>query len=703
MAREDTQSQRAETEWQELKHKIEACDVAYYQQDSPLMSDADYDALRRRLEEIEAAFPDLQTADSPSRKVGAAPAQGFGKVAHSVPMLSLGNAFSADDVDDFIARLRRFLNLTDADELCVTAEPKIDGISASLRYEKGHFMQGATRGDGQVGEDITENLRMIDDIPEHFSGEAPDIIDVRGEVYMSHADFASLNHAREKAGKTLFANPRNAAAGSLRQLDPTITKTRPLKFFAYAWGEVSAMPRDTQSGMMDFFRAAGFRVNPHFIRAYNRDMLMAHYRAIEAERAGLDYDIDGMVYKVDRLDWQNRLGFVARAPRWAIAHKFPAEKAITLIEAIDIQVGRTGALTPVARLKPVTVGGVVVSNATLHNEDEIARKDIRIGDTVTIQRAGDVIPQVVEVDKAKRLPQATVFSFPQQCPICGAPALREIREDGAQDVARRCMGGFTCDAQAKERVKHFVSRDAFDIEGLGKKQVEDYWQLGLLKNPSDIFLLEQRYKHDPPEIWQYQSGPKEKIGTLKKAIQKLFNAIAERKHIPLDRFIYALGIRHIGMSMAHVLARHFGSVAAMEEAFVNISKGDETARADIEQIDGIGASVINSLIDFFTTEENREIIAALFSAGVTPFLPEVTVREHAISGKSIVFTGTMTRMTRAEAKARAETLGAKVISAVSAKTDMIVAGEAAGSKLKKAQELNLTIVTEDEWLSLLDE
>ena len=690
----------AEAELARLAAEIAAHDIAYHQQDAPLISDADYDALRRRNEEIEARFPDLKRGDSPSEQVGAAPTSAFGKVEHVVPMLSLGNAFDDGDVIDFDTRIRRFLNL-DADvELVFTSEPKIDGLSASLRYEKGALVQGATRGDGRVGEDITANLRTLPDIPHHLPTGVPDIVEVRGEVYMSHADFAALNERQEAEGGKIFANPRNAAAGSLRQLDPEMTKQRPLKFFAYAWGEMDAMPADTQSGMMDCFRDWGFNVNPAFLTAHDTAGLLAHWAEIENRRAALDYDIDGMVYKVDRLDYQNRLGFVSRAPRWAIAHKFPAEQATTTLNDIDIQVGRTGALTPVAKLAPVTVGGVVVSNATLHNADEIARKDIRISDRVVIQRAGDVIPQVVRVLPEARKADSQPFVFPTICPACGAEALREVRDDGEADVVTRCSAGFTCPAQARERLKHFVSRAALDIEGLGQKQIDDYWALGLIRTPQDIFTLQTRFENNPPEIWQYTSGSKDKIGTLKESARKLFSAIESRKTADLDRYIFALGIRHIGETSARLLARHYLSLSAMMQAAQAMAAGDESALSEIEALDGVGKALVDALIGFFASEENRIAVAALLEVGVNPTPPEQMATDTPVAGKTIVFTGTLEKMTRAEAKARAEALGAKVVGSVSTKTDILVAGPRAGSKLAKAIELGVEVLTEEQWIEL---
>ena len=690
----------AEAELARLAEEIAAHDAAYYQQDAPLVSDGEYDALRRRNEEIEARFPELKRSDSPSERVGAAPTSALGKVEHVVPMLSLGNAFDDADVTDFDARIRRFLNLEADAELVFTSEPKIDGLSASLRYEKGVLVQGATRGDGRVGEDITANLKTLPDIPHQLPTGVPDIVEVRGEVYMSHADFAALNARQEAAGGKIFANPRNAAAGSLRQLDPEITKQRPLKFFAYAWGDMSAMPANTQSGMMARFSEWGFSVNPAFVSAADTAGLLAHWAEIEGQRAALDYDIDGMVYKVDRLDYQNRLGFVSRAPRWATAHKFPAEQATTTLNDIDIQVGRTGALTPVAKLEPITVGGVVVSNATLHNADEITRKDIRIGDRVIIQRAGDVIPQVVRVLEEERKPDSKPFEFPAICPACGAEATREIRDDGEADVVTRCSAGFSCPAQARERLKHFVSRAALDIEGLGQKQIDDYWTLNLIRTPQDIFTLQARFENDPPEIWQYTSGSKDKIGTLKDSARKLFAAIESRKTADLDRFIFALGIRHIGETSARLLARHYMSLPAMMQAAQAMAAGDEAARNEIETLDGVGKALVDALIGFFASQDNCAAVSALVEAGVSPTAPEEIATDTPVAGKTIVFTGTLEKMTRAEAKARAEALGAKVVGSVSAKTDILVAGPGAGSKLTKATELGVEVLTEDQWVEL---
>ncbi|MDC0147826.1 NAD-dependent DNA ligase LigA [Alphaproteobacteria bacterium] len=690
---------QASEELAQLAAEILAHDAAYYQNDGPLISDADYDALRQRNLALEAQFPHLKRPDSPSDKVGSAPSQAFGKVEHSVAMLSLGNAFNAGDVADFVARIGRFLSLSGSDDLVFTAEPKIDGLSANLRYEKGRLVQGATRGDGQTGEDITANLMQVPDIPKRLPDGVPDIVDIRGEVYMSHADFAALNERQSAAGSKVFANPRNAAAGSLRQIDAKITAARPLRFFAYAWGDMSSLPAQTQFDMIACFAQWGFQTNPQFIRAHSVEALTAHWADIEQQRASLGYDIDGMVYKVDRLDYQQRLGFVSRAPRWAIAHKFPAEQASTILRAIDIQVGRTGALTPVAKLEPVTVGGVVVSNATLHNSDEIARKDVRVGDRVTIQRAGDVIPQIVSVSLQHRAPDAPAFVFPTHCPDCGSVAQREIREDGTEDIVTRCTGGLVCPAQARERLKHFVSRRAYDIDGLGQKQIDDYWALDLVRSPQDIFTLETRFGENPPEIWRYGSGSKDKLGRLKDSATKLFSSIAQARKVDLDRFIFALGIRHVGETSARLLARHYGSIEGLQAQVLLILDGDMLARSELEAIDGVGTTMTDALLGFFGEAHNRETIEALLQAGVSPQALPATAQDTPVAGKTIVFTGTLEKMTRAEAKARAEAMGAKVAGSVSSRTDILVAGPGAGSKLKKAEELGLEILTEDQWIA----
>ncbi|MCF8878380.1 NAD-dependent DNA ligase LigA [Hyphobacterium sp. SN044] len=685
----------ADTEHQRLVKEIRAHDKAYYEKDSPKISDAAYDALRERLEALEARFPDLVTADSPTQTVGASPSGKFGEIRHARPMLSLGNAFTDEDVSDFLARVRRFLGLTEDEELSVTAEPKIDGLSASLRYENGKLVTGATRGDGETGEDVTANLRTIAEIPQTLTGDVPDVLEVRGEVYMSHADFAALNAGQREAGKPEYKNPRNAAAGSLRQIDPSITAKRPLRFFAYAWGEVSEPLADTQFDAVQRLKSAGFVTNDDMIRSSSHDGLLDYYRKLETRRADLGYDIDGVVYKVDRLDWQERLGQVARAPRWAIAHKFSPEKASTKLNAIEIQVGRTGALTPVAKLEPVTVGGVVVSNATLHNEDEIRRKDVRVGDTVVIQRAGDVIPQIVAVVKDKRPTDAQPFVFPTACPVCGSDAVREHDEKtGEADAVRRCTGGLICAAQARERLIHFVSRKAFDIDGLGAKQIELFFEKGLVREPADIFTLKKRNEAGeitpPLQEWE---------GFGETSIANLFASIDQRRSIGAERFVNALGIRHIGETNSRVFARAFGDFASLR-ATAEKAVTEEAARAELLNIDGVGPAAVEALTQFVGEEHNRDVLDHL--------LAEVTVEDAAavaadspVSGKTVVFTGTLEKMTRDEAKAKAQSLGAKVSGSVSAKTDYLVAGPGAGSKLKKAQEAGVTVLTEDEWLSMI--
>ncbi|MGD9544698.1 MAG: NAD-dependent DNA ligase LigA [Methylocystis sp.] len=681
----------ARAEHARLQEEIAAHDRRYYQDDAPTVSDADYDALRRRYEELETAFPQLVTAESLTKKVGARPSEKFAKVKHAVPMLSLGNVFSDEEVLEFVARVRRFLGLADSTQIAFTAEPKIDGLSCSLRYEKGRLVQAATRGDGYEGEDVTANVRAVDEIPQRLHGDHSDVFEVRGEVYMTHKDFAALNARQEASGKTPFANPRNAAAGSLRQLDPNITAERPLHFFAYAWGEASALPAKTQMGALDAMRRYGLPVNPLTTLCASTDDMLAHYRAIEAQRATLGYDIDGLVYKVDDIALQERLGFVSRAPRWAVARKFPAERATTILRDIEIQVGRTGALTPVARLEPVTVGGVVVQNATLHNEDEIARKDIRIGDTVVVQRAGDVIPQIVEVVKEKRPHDAKPYEFPHVCPRCGSAALREIDEKtGEADVVRRCTGSLICPAQAVERLKHFASRNALDIEGLGDKQIEYFFQEGLIRTPSDIFTLEERDRASLAKI-------KNREGFGETSVRNLFAAIEARRKVPINRFIYALGVRHVGETNARRLARHFGDFETLRATAREADSGSE-ARARIDSIDGVGPVVAEALHDFFAEPHNeREIDALLKQVALEP-MPAVASTSP-VAGKTVVFTGSLERLTRDEAKAQAERFGAHVAGSVSKKTDLVVAGPGAGSKLKKAAELGIEVISEDEWFT----
>ncbi len=677
-----------------LAAEIATHDELYHRKDAPKISDAAYDELRKRNEEIEQRYPELVREDSPSHRVGAAPAEGFGKVVHKVPMLSLSNAFNDDDVRDFCTRVRRFLNLKEDETLAVTAEPKIDGLSAALRYEKGKFVLGATRGDGREGENVTENLKTIVDVPKALKGKnIPDVVEIRGEVYMSHQDFAALNERQKEAGKPVFANPRNAAAGSLRQLDAKITASRPLRFFAYTWGEVSALPADTQSGVIDAFDKWGFAVNPLFRRCESIEELIGFYREVEESRAGLGYDIDGVVYKVDRLDWQNRLGFVSRSPRWAIAHKFPAEQAMTVLEKIEIQVGRTGKLTPVARLAPVTVGGVVVSNATLHNQDEIERLGVRPGDTVVVQRAGDVIPQIVRVVEDRPRGKKK-FVFPETCPECGSHAVREVNpKTGKIDVDRRCTGGLVCPAQAVERLRHFVSRNAFDIEGLGEKQIAAFYADGLIARPDDIFTLEARDKKSLKKL-------KDREGWGETSARNLFEAIEVRRKVDLDRLIFALGIRHVGETNARLLARSYGTLDNFETQMRAAASRDGDAWSELLSIDGIGEVLAEALTDFFDEPHNREVLAGLRKAGVEGVpLPEREAGSP-IAGKTVVFTGSLERMTRSEAKARAEQMGAKVAGSVSARTDLVVHGPGAGSKLARAAELGIETITEDEWMEM---
>ncbi|MFC0219150.1 NAD-dependent DNA ligase LigA [Pseudochelatococcus lubricantis] len=692
----------AKREHAALGAEIAAHDVRYFSEDAPVISDADYDALRRRYDALEARFSTLRDAESLSVKVGARPSEKFAKVRHRVPMLSLSNGFSDDDVREFVARVRRFLDWPADTPLVFTAEPKIDGLSCSLRYEGGRLVTAATRGDGEEGEDVTANALTVAGIPHQLAGgDVPEVIEVRGEVYMRHTDFAALNARQLEAGKPVFANPRNAAAGSLRQLDPQITAARPLAFFAYAWGERTALPADTQYGVIAAFQRWGLPVNPLMTRCQSADELLAHYRIIEAQRADLGYDIDGVVYKIDSLALQERLGFVSRSPRWALAHKFPAERAATTLLAIDIQVGRTGVLTPVAKLKPVTVGGVVVSNATLHNEDEIARKDVRIGDTVIVQRAGDVIPQIIGVVPERRPADAPPFVFPEVCPVCGAHAVRETNpRTGRQDVARRCTGGLTCEAQAVERLKHFVSRNAFDIDGLGEKQIELFFAKGLVHGPQDIFTLEERDSQNPVSKLKNYEG----FGEV--SVRNLFAAIDSRRTVTLNRFIFALGIRHVGETTAKLLARHYGSFAAFRQAALDAGRGisaealNNEAWAELTSIDGIGEVVADAIVQFFAEPHNIETLDALL-ARVTPQPMEATVSDSPVAGKTVVFTGSLERMTREEAKAMAERFGAKVAGSVSVKTDLVVAGPKAGSKLERARALGIETIDEDAWLALV--
>ncbi len=697
---EDLTPQAAMEELADLARILAEADRAYHQADAPEISDAEYDALKRRNAAIEARFPELRRPDSPSGKVGAAPAEGFAKVRHAVPMLSLENAFDEADIADFSDRIRRFLNIGADEPLAFTAEPKIDGLSLSLTYEAGRLTRAATRGDGETGENVTANARTIADIPQTLTG-APDLVEVRGEVYMSHADFAALNARQTEAGGRTFANPRNAAAGSLRQLDAKITAARPLRFFAYAWGAISAPLADTQSGAIARLGELGFQTNPLMCRCATLQEMIARYRLIESQRATLGYDIDGVVYKVDRLDLQARLGFRAATPRWALAHKFSAERAATRIEAIEIQVGRTGALSPVARLTPVTVGGVVVSNATLHNADYIAGRDskgapirdgrdIRVGDWVTVYRAGDVIPKVEDVDLSRRPEGAVPYVFPDTCPVCGSDV---IREEG--EAAHRCTGNLICPAQAVEKLKHFVSRDAFDIEGLGAKQVEALFLDGWIREPAEIFTLAARF--GPGNLTELRN----REGWGAKSAENLFAAIESRRRVPLNRLIFALGIRHVGETAAKLLARRYGSWARFAAAMEAAREHEGPDWDELNAIDGVGPILAASVVDFFHQPENRAALDRLVAHLQIEDVEAPAAEGSPVAGKTVVFTGTLERMTRAEAKARAEALGAKVAGSVSAKTDYVVAGPGAGSKEKKARELGLTVLSEDEWLALV--
>jgi DNA ligase (NAD+) len=693
LAVDDLTEKQAKAEHARLEAEIAGHDRRYYQDDAPSVSDAAYDALRRRYGAIEDRFPQLRTLQSLTQRVGAAPSGRFAKVRHAVPMLSLDNAFAEEDVVDFVGRIRRFLRLPDDEEIVFSAEPKIDGLSMSLRYEDGALVTGATRGDGTEGEDVTANVKTLEDVPKRLKGRGvPKICEVRGEVYMTKAAFLELNRKQAEAGKPLYVNPRNTAAGSLRQLDPTITASRPLGFFAYSWGEMSDMPADTQSGMIKWLASCGFKTNPLTKMCRSVEALLEFHRKIEAERATLDYDIDGVVYKVDRLDWQARLGFVSRNPRWAIAHKFPAEQATTIVKDIEIQVGRTGALTPVAKLEPVTVGGVVVQNATLHNEEEIKRLDVRVGDTVTIQRAGDVIPQVLGVVLEKRKRGSESYKFPTKCPCpLHTDVVREIIAGGAEGARAHCTGEFACPYQAMEHLKHFVSRRAFDIDGLGEKQIELFYEQEWVREPADIFTLSERNKKIHLE---------EVEGFGETSVRNLFGAIEARREISLERFIYALGIRHVGETTAVALARGYGTWGDFYEACRKLAKDDAETKEEMDALDQIGDTVIESLGEYFSEAHNVRRIERL--------VKQVKIRDaekprtdSAVAGKTVVFTGTLEIMTRDEAKASAERLGAKVSGSVSKKTDYVVAGPGAGSKLTDAKKLGVKVLTEDEWVKLI--
>jgi DNA ligase (NAD+) len=679
---------QARTELRRLAKEIAYHDRHYYQLDAPEISDAEYDALRRRNDAIEARFPELQRPDSPNLRVGAPAGAGFAKVPHARPMLSLSNVFDGADVRDFFARVQRFLGLEPEEPVEIVAEPKIDGLSASLRYEEGDFVLGATRGDGATGEDITANVKMIAGLPKKLPDGAPRVLEVRGEVYMARADFFELNERQEAAGEKLFANPRNAAAGSLRQLDPSVTAQRPLRILVYSFGEVSETVAETHWDSLARLRDWKFPTNPLSRLCRGLDEVLAAYDDFLSQRASLPYDIDGVVYKVNRLDWQERLGMVSRAPRWATAHKFPAEQAETVLEKITVQVGRTGALTPVAELTPVTVGGVVVSRATLHNEDEIARKDIRQGDAVVVQRAGDVIPQVVRVILEKRPARTKPYAVPDTCPCpLATPTMREPGE-----AVRRCTGDLACPYQQVEKLKHFVSRDAFDIEGLGAKHIAAFWSDGIVQRPGDIFRLRDRRDDIAArEGWGEQS------------VVNLLTAIEQKREIPLDRLIYALGMRQVGQSTARLLAHNYGSLDALRKVMAAASDRHGAAYQDLTNIDGIGPSVAEDIITFFEEPHNAAVLDDLEAElSVSDFVAP-SAAETPVAGKTVVFTGALQRMTRGEAKARAESLGAKVAGSVSRKTDYVIVGADAGSKARKAEELNIATLSEQEWLDMIGE
>jgi DNA ligase (NAD+) len=697
---------QAKVEYMRLALELEGHDKRYYQEDAPTVSDAEYDALRQRYNAIEKRFPEFVTSDSPSQKVGAAPSGRFKKVRHAVPMLSLDNAFAEQDVLDFVGRIERFLKLSD-DKINFSAEPKIDGLSMSLRYEGGELVTAATRGDGAEGEDVTANIRTLEDVPEKLKGRnIPDICEVRGEVYMTKKAFLALNERQKAAGDTIFANPRNSAAGSLRQKDPSITASRPLGFFAYSWGKMSAMPEGTQTGMIHWFERCGFKTNPLTKLCHSVEHLIAFHRKIEEQRAELDYDIDGVVYKIDRIDWQERLGFVSRTPRWAIAHKFPAERAMTVLKDIEIQVGRTGSFTPVGKLEPVGVGGVIVQNVTLHNEDyikgignkgEVLRegRDIRLGDTVVIQRAGDVIPQVVDVVIDKRPKNAKEFHFPKKCPCpLHTDVVREETATGEEGSRARCTGEFACPYQKIEHLKLFVSRRAFDIDGLGEKQLQYFFDEGWVKEPADIFTLQKRNNKLKLE---------EVEGYGETSVRNLFAAIDSRRRIALERFIYALGMRHVGETTALALARGYGSWDAFHDACLKVAKGDEETIAEMDALDQIGDTVIKSVAAYFGESHNRGIVERLTKELEEIIDAQKPKSNSAVAGKTVVFTGSLEKMTRDEAKATAERLGAKAAGSVSKKTDYVVAGPGAGSKLAEAKKHGVAVLTEDEWLKLIGE
>ncbi|WP_299827348.1 NAD-dependent DNA ligase LigA [uncultured Roseobacter sp.] len=698
---EELNEDAAKKELARLSEVLAQANTAYHGADAPDLSDAEYDALKKRNIAIEARFPHLKRTDSPTDQVGAAPSEGFSKVEHAVAMLSLANGFDAEDIADFDGRVRRYLGIPEETQLDYTAEPKIDGLSLSLRFENGKLVQAATRGDGSIGENVTANARTIGDIPTQIA-EAPEVLEVRGEVYMSHPDFEALNARQTETGGKVFANPRNAAAGSLRQLDASITRARPLRFFAYAWGALSEPLATTQMEAIERLAEMGFATNPLTRTCAGPSELVAHYDVIEAQRATLGYDIDGVVYKVNDLTLQERLGFRSTTPRWAIAHKFPAELAWTRLEAIDIQVGRTGALSPVARLHPVTVGGVVVSNATLHNEDYIAGrdnkggdirggKDIRVGDWVQVYRAGDVIPKVADVDLSKRPDDAQPYAFPTRCPECDSDALRE-----PGDAVRRCSGGLICPAQAVEKLKHFVSRAAFDIEGLGAKQVEQFYGDKWIKEPADIFTLKEHFGTGMKQL-------KNREGWGEKSANNLFDAIDEKRKISLSRLIFSLGIRHVGEAASNLIALHYGTWDAFDAAMQAAQDQEGAAWQDLIDIDGVGAVMAGSLVHTLAQPAERASIDRLITQLDVQPVARPDTQGSPVAGKIVVFTGTLEKMTRAEAKARAERLGAKVSGSVSAKTDILVAGPGAGSKAKKAADLGIETLDEDGWLTLISD
>ena len=676
----------------------------YHQDNNPSISDAEYDELVREAIEIEKEFPELKQTNSPTDLVGSAPLEGFAKVQHKIPMLSIQNAKNIDEVNNWVDGLKNFLLLEDKEEIEFIAEPKIDGLSATLIYDKGELILGATRGDGAFGEDVTDNLRTIIDIPKSLNKNlAPDRLEVRGEVYITHDEFNDLNEKQKKDGKDIFKNPRNAAAGSLKQLDPKETSKRPLRFFAFSWGVFSDNNFNLHSDIMNYFNDLGLITNPESSTHMSVNSLEKYYNNLLDKRMDLGYDIDGIVYKLNRIDWRERLQSTGHHPRWAIAHKFPAEKAISEIIDVQIQVGRTGVLTPVARLKPVNIGGALVSNASLHNYEDIKKKDIRIGDTVWVQRAGDVIPQVIEVIKSKRKKENKEIKVPKNCPVCNSDAYREILTENKGAITYekyiRCTGGFTCSSQAKERLKHFVSKEGFDIDGLGDKQINDYFDMGIIKDPTDIFSLEQTYRKNPPQIWVYSSGSKSKINTIKDSAIKLFKAIDDKKNINFDRFIYSLGIRHLGSSTASLLASHFIAFNNMVSVF-KLHKLDEID--EVRSLDGIGDKVVNALIDFFQNRETLNLVNDLIKMGVTIQDYEKIETDSILSGKRIVITGTLESMSRAEAKVRIESLGGKVVSSISKNTNYLIIGEKpTNSKIDKANSLEVKIINENEMFKLL--